>query len=388
MLTKKNIKVLAKKCSGCECCAYICPVKAISLVPDAGGFLYPHIDDHLCIGCGACYSFCPQTINKNVGPDAKAFYGFSKWEKASSCASGGVASYLSDLFIEKGGYVCGCAFDERFVARFFVVHAVDEIEKFKSSKYLQSSIGDCYLEMKELLKNGEKVLFIGTPCQVAGVRSFLSEYSTNLFTIDLICHGVPSPALFKYYKEYLERKYKSNLTSFNFRYKEKGVWRKYFRYSFSNGKRITIEMEFDKYGRDYLRRSNYRESCYDCKYSSILGRPGDLTIGDFWGIQPGDDGFSFDGNSCVIVNSSKGQAFIEKVEKRLLFSVTKEMVLKNQDALNGPSIRTEERDSYYSSFDRFFFDRKKPPRRRIKDFLRRLMPKKMKAIIKKVLRIK
>lgn len=381
-----NIEKLLDKCYGCECCLNVCPKKAISFVSNKDGFLYPSIDNATCVECGLCYKHCPQVLSSSCTLKEKEFYGFSGWKDAITCASGGIVSMISSEFVKENGFVCGCAFDDEFVARHDLVNTIEGINKFKTSKYVQSSIGDCYDRIDKELKNGSKVLFIGTPCQVSGIKAFLNN-DDNLFTIDIVCHGVPSPLLFKYYKEYLERKYKSNLTSFNFRYKKDGLWGHFFKYSFANKKEIIIEREYDKYGFDYMKRINYRESCYSCKYSNIENRPGDLTVGDFWGLPRSNERFSSKGVSSIVVNTLKGKELLKHVSAKELFQVTKEDVLRNQDALNGSSVRTMERDNYYEHFNPRFFDNKKTPKRTINVRIRSLLPKWIKRLIKKMLKM-
>lgn len=379
-----NVNVLLDNCTGCECCFNVCPKKAINMVADNEGFFYPKIDNNLCINCNLCYEKCPQNIDNSIKKN-QSYFGFSKYSEVLSCASGGVCTFLSKKIIDLGGYVCGCVYDDNFNVLHLVTNKKEELEKMKSSKYVQSRVGDIYSVIKNLLLD-KIVLFIGTPCQVAGIKSFVGN-NINLYTIDIVCHGVPSPLLFKNYIAYLEQKYKSKLISYNFRFKNKGYWSQTVRYSFKNGKVKISEREYDKFDLDYKKRVNYRESCYKCKYSTIENRVGNITVGDFWGLNHNDPNYDRRGVSSIIVNDEKGKELLDFINEDLLFKVNRDSVLLKQDALCCPTVRPKERDNYYKELDDDFFWKKKQPRKPLKIYFLSLVPVFVKKFIKKVLKI-
>lgn len=380
-----RVDSILSNCSGCECCLNVCPKGAIFFDFDKEGFLYPIIDNQKCINCGLCFNNCPQ--NKVYKPKTQHFYGFSKWGDSVSCASGGISSYLSQRFIEKGGYVCGCIFDDSFLTKHILSNKFEDLEKMKSSKYLQSRLGDCYPLIKNKLDLNVPVLFIGTPCQVAGLKSFLKKDYNHFYTIDLICHGIPSPLLFQNYKKWLEKNYRSSLKYYNFRFKKDGVMGHTVKYTFQNNKSVVLPREFDKYDLDYKKRNNYRKSCYDCPYSNLASRVADLSVGDFWGLAQDNSNYDKRGVSSVISNSEKGEELIKMIEPIYLFGATKEDILNKQDALNGAFIKPIERESYYSNFDADFFKRKKSPKN-LKFYFKKIIPNGLKTFLKKILRRK
>lgn len=376
-----RVDSIIKNCYGCECCENVCHQNAIKMNYNNEGFYYPSIDNTLCNMCGLCYKKCPQ--NLDYIRSFQEYYAFSKYSEVESCASGGIATCLSKLVLKLGGYVCGCVYDDDFNVVHIISKDENDIDKMKTSKYVQSSLNDSYIKIRDLLVD-KLVLFIGTPCQVAGIKSFVGQ-NKNFYAIDLICHGVPSPLLFKYYINYLEKKYHSKLKSFNFRYKHKGVWGQTIRYSFNNGKSKIVPRDYDKYDLDYKKRVNYRESCYTCKFSNLLNRPGDITIGDFWGINHSDKNYDKSGVSSIIINTNKGKELLNLIDNNLYFSISKDDILLNQDALHGPSFRNKERDFYYKGLDDGFFDRKKQPKPSLKSRFSHIIPTPFKKILKKVL---
>ena len=377
-----NINLLLENCYGCELCANVCPKNAIQMFQNSEGFYYPKINDNLCVDCNVCYKKCPQNIAYKS--DNQKFYGFYKYDGATSCSSGGIATYLSKEFIERNGYVCGCVFDDEYNVLHIVSNKLYDVERMKNSKYLQSRQNDIFAQIEIILKKNIDVLYIGTPCQVASIKSYFGEKYLNLYTIDLVCHGVPSPLLFKYYKEWLENRYKSKLQYYNFRYKKDGRWGHTFKYMFENHKKVCVPWEYDKYGLDYKRRINYRNSCYNCKFANISQRPGDLTIGDFWGISSKDKRFDERGISSVISNSEKGQKLISLIEPDLLFECDKKLVLKDQDALNSPTARPLERELYYKNIDEGIFYRKEQPKLPFSYYIKRIVPRPIKRFLKRV----
>ncbi len=303
-----------KKCTGCAACCNTCPVDAIAMIEGHNTFLYPHIDESKCINCGRCEKICIVNNLKKNNIKPKKMYAFRACEDIRmKCSSGGVFPILANQIIENGGYVCGAAFDEDFHLKHILVSDKESLRKLYLSKYVQSNIGAIYKEIEQLLKANKTVLFCGTPCQVAGLKNALNKDYKNLFTIDIVCHGVPSQKLFDLYlKDIANGKSIKNII---FRNKEFGwscerMWIEFDDGSVYNKSRA----EGDPYVTAFLENIDLRDSCENCKFSE-LPRIGDLTIGDFWGIDKVDstqqDKF---GTSIVLCNSHKGEKLFALLE--------------------------------------------------------------------------
>lgn len=203
-------------CTGCSACSHICPTNSISMVPDRYGFLYPCIDVSTCISCGLCEEKCPiknlVSQEQKIKVDAPAVYAakHKNQDVRSSSSSGGVFTAVSDAVLNQGGMVAGAAFDKNLMVCHRLVDSKKERDYLKGSKYVQSVLGDVFVEIGHVLSSNRTVLFSGTPCQVAGLYAFLGKNPENLYTVDVICHGVPSPKVFSDYKEFLLKKFRQS----------------------------------------------------------------------------------------------------------------------------------------------------------------------------------
>lgn len=295
-------------CCGCKACANACPKDAISFVADEFGFQYPTINEDKCIGCQKCIRTCDFQKGGEFGRHALEGYAarHKEHDVYNNSTSGGAFTALAEWVIKRGGYVYGCVFNESFTPVHVSVDTIEGLSAMRESKYAQSDVGFIYRDVKAKLSEDKYVLFTGTPCQVAGLYSYLGKQDiSKLLTADLICHGVPSPVTFNKYVEYLERKYHSNIKKFNFRSKLFGWTRPIVNVSFENG---TSKWWFPRkniYYANFDRRNFQRLSCFRCKYS-CNSRCGDVTIGDFWGFQKaGLKMTSKDGISCCLLNTTK-----------------------------------------------------------------------------------
>lgn len=299
-------------CSGCEACANTCPRNAITMRRDAEGFAYPAVNRELCIGCGKCDAVCPALNFAKKIPDALpnvfvAVNPNAKIRRHSS--SGGVFSALSELVLRDGGIVFGAAFDENFHVKHTAVETLDELEKLRGSKYVQSQIGDVYRQVKDALKS-RQVLFSGTPCQCAGLKSFLGKDNENLLTVEIICHGTPSPMLWENYIG--ELGYAHEIRHVNFRSKRKGWTTSHLEINFADQGYYLKMVGQDTYGKLFLSGLSERPSCHACKFRFPNGKS-DLTIGDAWGIQKfAPEMFDNRGASVVFVHTAKGNDFFER----------------------------------------------------------------------------
>ena len=342
-------------CTGCGACRNICSRGAINFMPDDSGFLYPQIDEDRCINCSLCDSVCQmEKKSDRASEDNQRFYALvnKNKDRLQVSSSGGAFLAVAEYVFQNRGVVAGCALDENLRAHHVVTYTLEEcIDKLCGSKYVQSDIGTVYSEIKKHLSHGRLVLFTGTPCQVEGLYLYLGRKPENLITIDLICHGVSSPLLWNRHKTYLERQIGTKIHSYRFRGKEKVGWALYYYYYYGEKNRCKKGPSvLDVYYTDFLKGANYRECCYLCNFAS-LNRPGDLTIGDFWGAEKYFPSLDIHkGISLLLVNSPIGEQILHKIEDMVsLYPTSKDCAIAENHNLVMPTVRPECRDTYYQS---------------------------------------
>lgn len=307
-------------CCGCTACASICPKNCIELKPDELGFKYPNVDTELCVECGLCEKVCPFINVKDRADSYEKPYVYATRVKDETqlckSQSGGAFYAFSEEFLDDAGVVYGACFDENLKVQHIRVTTKEEREKLRFSKYVQSDVEGIFASVKNDLKNGLKVLFVGTPCQVSGLKSYIGKkYAENLTVIDLVCHAVPSPKVWADYVNYIEKKYNSKITSALLRDKKFGWSKCYETFKLSSSKILTRRTYDDLYFSLYT----VRESCSNCKFTN-LNRAGDITIGDFWGWNKKRTEFNDDkGVSLVLLNTPKGKSLFERVKKNIYF---------------------------------------------------------------------
>lgn len=323
------------ECTGCMACVNACACGGLKIVSDEEGFEHPKTNEMACVNCGLCEKACPVLHPlATVNPEQQVYACWTndKQLRAES-SSGGLFTELSRVILSEKGVVFGVAFDKNLTACHVPATTDGELAALRGSKYVQSRIGTAYQAAQDLLDRGRKVLFSGTPCQIAGLRKFVGKNYEGLFTLDLICHGVPSPMVYEKYKLYMEEKLGEKVRTLKFRDK-RNSW-VYFNISINQSdnkkdcKYVGTYFE-DPYIRGFLRDYFLRPSCYDCKFAN-LKRLGDITIGDFWGYtgkRKEERNIEELGVSLAIVNTLKGRYLFDAAKDRCAhYPKTMEMAL-------------------------------------------------------------
>lgn len=321
-ITNKN------HCCGCSACAQICPKQCIAMMPDSEGFCYPKINETICVKCGLCEKVCPMLKSQNMQGQVHAWAAYCKEDKIRlASSSGGIFSLLAEEILEEGGVVFGAAFDGQMMVHHVAVESVRDLERLRGSKYLQSRIENSYADVKAYLAADRKVLFSGTACQIAGLLYFLGRPYEKLWTVDVLCHGVPTPTLWKNYLSEQNRAFKMPVRQISFRDKSQG-WKKYqMAWKVEGGEIYRQPASRNPYMRLFLSNICLRPSCYDCHFKGFP-RVSDLTLGDCWGVEQHSPEMDDDkGTSVVIVNTEKGNTLREKIAGRCVWKEEKLDVL-------------------------------------------------------------
>lgn len=309
-------------CSGCSLCTQVCGKQCIRMEADKEGFLMPVIDHDACVDCGACYKLCPSAPEHAIEETQPVYYASAIADKEDllHSSSGGTFIALAKWMISQGGYVCGCVFDTDMKAVHVCTTDMDVVRSMRGSKYVQSSIEAVLPQVKALVKEGKKVLFTGTACQVAAVKAYVRDHS-NLYLVDILCHGVPSPLFLRKYKDALESKHRGKLVRLEFRNKEKLGWgsehRTYYEIE-KNGKVTGYRPALPAYFCSFFWGIDLRESCYNCKFAGP-NRISDITIGDFWGYWSYYHKNFPEGISISSVNTERGREMMEAVKPEMDF---------------------------------------------------------------------
>ena len=361
-----NIDKLEKaNCTGCCACYNICPVGAISLQDNIEGFREPVINKEKCTNCGLCAKVCPVLNPKYENNKKPACYAFmADDEIRAKSSSGGAFIVLAYEFLNNGGYVAGAVWTEDYRVKHIVSNKKEDVEKMRKSKYLQSDIGDCYTQIKSILYKDKKVLFTGTPCQVAGLKSYLRKDYENLFCVDLICHGVPSPKVFKkYIEEEKLSEQDEKWISTDFRDKKYG-WGSGFTTTTTTTTTIktTVESANDNtFMKSFFADVCLRKSCSSCVVSKIP-RQGDITIGDLWTIKK-DKKYrnkycDAKGTSLVLCNSKKGKLLVKTLSNgaKLLNNIPLKKAFLGNPNIKKPTIAHINREVFFTNIDNMRLD--------------------------------
>lgn len=342
-------------CTGCLACYNACPHGAIVLTKDDEGFVYPTIISEQCVECSLCNDVCPVIDDSYQNLLRQPLATYAAWSNEKQIvwksSSGGLFTAIAEWVLTNNGVVYGAAFDGNFLVKHQRVDRIDDLEKLRGSKYVQSCIGDNFISVRNDLKQDRWVLFCGTPCQIAGLQSYLGSNKefAKLITIDIVCHGVPTSLMFDEYKSYLERKFNSKMTSYSFRDK-KWSWMHYnTKAVFENGKVYVGKWEEDIYMRGFLREYFLRSSCHSCHFARAQ-RCGDFTLADFWGYsaKKREVADKDRGVSMVLVNTEKAESIIAKIKNNLtIYPRAMEEAVAGNRCLREPSEKSPLREVFW-----------------------------------------
>ena len=357
-----NIPV--KNCSSCGACANVCAQNAISMQLDGEGFYRPVIDAEKCVKCGACERACPWSNaveNPNLASEKPAtFAAFAKDESVRlESSSGGIFTVLAEKVLDDGGVVVGVAQTGQTRYGHIIVENKADLVKLRGSKYVQADVGSVYREVRAKLASDKKVLFSGTPCQVAGLYAVLGKaaHSADLFTIDIVCHGTPSVKVFEKYVRELEENRGASFESLNFRDKSTG-WGGYsLLHRFKDANPLQVIHGRSKYMRLFLSRICQNTSCDTCHYRK-MPRIADITLGDFWGVSNYHVEMNDNkGTSVVLLNTTPGSILFNSIADKIVQCESKvEYAIAGNPCIVRSSQQPPKRAEFFANLDKYTLD--------------------------------
>lgn len=304
------ILAASDKCTGCTACESVCPHSAIDMIKSKEGFFFPKIDTNKCVECHLCEKTCPVLENKAIKNfDKPKAYAYWHNQDRTVSSSGGAFSGFARIILKEGGYVYGAWMSPELELKHICISSIEDLPKLRGSKYVQSDLGESFKNIRKQLRDGHKILFCGTPCEVAGLRAYLKKDYTNLWTLDLVCHGTPSNDVFKNYIDKLKKRIGRDINAFEFRARKSWGLAPAL-----SGRQLTPVYGVDSlYQEAFDKGAIFRKSCYTCPFATIP-RQGDCTIADFWGI--GRHGWKFkhstrQGVSLILANNQHGQEIVD-----------------------------------------------------------------------------
>lgn len=341
------------KCTGCYGCLNTCPVhNAIEFKLTDEGFYKPFITDE-CISCGYCQKGCPviKKVNNNVKEELEVYSCWSKDEEiVKNSSSGGIFSELAKIYLENNGVVFGAKWQDGEIVHVGITK-LEELKELQKSKYLQSKIEYSYTKVKELLKEGKKVLFVGTPCEIASLNLIVKD--KNLVTVDLICHGIPS---YTTYQKYIRENFNLNIKNITVDFRNKDTGWENYNLTFKNKDKIIIKNNHreDIWFKGFLDNIYLNTPCYSCEFRT-LPRVSDITLGDFWGVP--QELKNINGTSVVTINSKKGKELFEKIKGNIEYRKTIfEVAYRGNPCLYKHKLNDDKRAKFYRDFPNKSFE--------------------------------
>lgn len=361
------IKITNKsQCCGCEACRSVCPKNCISMKADKEGLVYPQADLSRCIDCKLCEKVCP-VLHPISSTKAPLVYGGinNDTDIRLQSSSGGIFTLIAEQILQKNGVIFGACFDEQWNVVYRYTETKEGLSRFRGSKYVQSHIGNSFLQAKQFLDEGREVLFSGTPCQIAGLKNFLQKPYQNLLTVDVVCHGVPSPKVWQKYlhesvcKAYHIRQGTSfsladKITNINFRSKEKGWKTFHVKIEYQNGKTDLTSVNKDVYMKTFLSNLSLRPICYDCP-TKLHHTQSDITLADFWGIDRLHPEMNDDkGCSLILVHNDHALSLLKSLDCQLQKQNLDEVIAFNSSITHSVK-KPVNRDFFYAILNKTHF---------------------------------
>ena len=341
-------------CTGCQACRVACPTNAIIMQENEKGNIYPVVDEQLCISCNKCARICPELspVNLHDKHDNVLAIWVNNPKKRKYSTSGGASFIMAKTIIERGGYFCGAIYNDGG-AEHSICDNIDELYRFQGSKYVHSNVKDVYKEVEILLKDGKEILFTGTPCQVAALRSFLRKEYDKLYCVDIVCHGVPNRKVLGSRIKHIEQIHGKKIVNIRFRDKQPNQHNTCMKYTFEDGTSHYCSEFTDAYFRSFDWNYTLRLNCFNCKYSRAE-RCSDITIADFWGYAPEKLKFHSyrKGTSLMIVNSEKGKKLFNEIKKFCTIDDSRDFdyAVKGNRNLKAPQIKPNDYDLFWERY--------------------------------------
>lgn len=348
------LNIEREKCTGCGACVQRCPKQCIAWEKGEFGFLYPSIDAAMCVQCGLCEQVCPIEKKAPIPKNQRVYAAVHRSpDILTKSTSGGAFTALAQAIFRSGGVVYGVAMTDAMQVAHIRTETTAELDALRGSKYVQSDTGSTYVQAERDLKEGRSVLYSGTPCQIDGLKRFLQKDYVNLYTVDIVCHGVGSQAYFDQYMGYARARY-GQIEALRFRSKEYAGWScgGGVVVGTSDARQIKPYRDYDNYYYSYfLSGEIYRKSCYSCKYANTQ-RVGDFSLGDYWGVEALHLPLATEnGCSLLMVNSEKGQALLDTISDLDKVETTIEQATHCNMQLNAPSKLPESRKKRMAEYE-------------------------------------
>lgn len=341
-------------CTGCQACRVACPTNAITMQENEKGNIYPVVDEQLCISCNKCARICPELspVKLHNKQDNVLAIWVNNPKKRKYSTSGGVSFIMAKTIIERGGYFCGAVYNDGG-AEHLICNSIDELYRFQGSKYVHSNVKDVYKEVEILLKDGKEILFTGTPCQVAALRSFLRKEYDKLYCVDIVCHGVPNRKVLGSRIKYIEQIHGKKIVNIRFRDKQPNQHNTCMKYTFNDGTSYNCSEFEDAYIRSFESGYILRDNCFNCTYKKSE-RCSDITIADFWGYAPQKLKFHSyrKGTSLMIVNSEKGKKLFNEIKKFCTIDDSRDFdyAVKGNRNLKAPQLQPDNYDQFWQRY--------------------------------------
>ncbi len=387
-MVKSVLGVAENKCCGCGACSQICPKSCITMLENDRGFLVPDVNLDLCVNCGMCIGICPEKGQPEAYSVKNAYACVAvDMDIVKASTSGGVFRVLADRILSVGGVIYGCSWNDRIEAKHIRIEKICELHKIQQSKYVQSDTNKTFSMAKSDLENGICVLYSGTACQIAGLRKFLGKEYDNLYTLEVACHGVPSPGLFRKYIQWTEEKNGERVISFQFRNKEKHKKGEHYKFcvNFDSGRRKFFSAIEDPYYGSFLKGRTLRKTCYDCKYKGEQ-RVADFSLSDYWGIEKEHSSFpAKNGVSAVMVNTEKGERLFNSIKDSLVCKETtfNQIVSHNKSIISSAKCEESKQLCNIYAENNVLFKNLKPAFS-IKNRLKSILPENLKYLLKRL----